>query len=85
MEGEVCRGEIVYEERYDIADGVRGVDLDEQLTQQIHGIVYASRETAVEDKTQELRLAGIAMKYGIDFFHYFAIFFPSATYMPGFG
>ena len=61
VEGEVCRGEVVHEERYDITDGIRGVYLDEQLTQQIYGIVYASRETAVEDKTQKLRLAGIAM------------------------
>ena len=66
MESEVCRGEVVHEEWNNIADGVWCVYLDEQLTQQIYGIVYSCWEASVEDKAHELCLACIAMEYGVE-------------------
>ena len=66
MESEVCRGEVVHEEWNNIADGVWCVYLDEQLTQQIYGIVYSCWEASVEDKAHELCFACIAMEYGVE-------------------
>ena len=68
VECEVCCCDIVDDEWYDISDGIRDINLYEQLQEEIYGIVDAGGETAVQDKTYKLRFAGITMEYGVNGF-----------------
>ena len=61
MECEIGCCDIVYYEWHDVSDGIWHINLYEQLQEEVYAIVYAGRETAVQDKTYKLRFAGITM------------------------